>query len=60
VLARPGSEDADDADYQKFAQLLEQGAAATVAAARQQDPEAARKAVTDVSRSCTDCHEDYR
>jgi hypothetical protein len=60
VLARPGSEDADDADYQKFAQLLEQGAAATMAAARQQDPEAARKAVTDVSRSCTDCHENYR
>lgn len=60
VLARPGSEDADDADYLKFAHLLEQSAVATVAAARQQDPEAARKAVTDVSRSCTDCHEDYR
>lgn len=60
VLARPGSEDADDADYQKFAQVLEQGAVAAVAAARQQDPEAARQAVTDISRSCTDCHENYR
>ena len=37
ALARPGSEDADDAEYQEFARMLEQGAMAAVAAARQQD-----------------------
>jgi hypothetical protein len=60
VLARPGSEDADDAEYLKFARLLEQGAVAAVAAARQQDAAGARQAVTEISRSCTDCHENYR
>jgi hypothetical protein len=60
VLVRDGMDDADDAEYQALARILEQSAVELAAAAARQDGDAARKAVLDVSRSCVECHEHYR
>ena len=60
ALAVSGMDDATDAQYQAFARLLEQGGLAAADAARRQDQAAAQQAVSDVSRSCVDCHADYR
>jgi hypothetical protein len=60
VLLRPGMDDAEDAEYEALARLLEQGAVQVAAAAVAQDWEAAGRAMSDISRSCVDCHESYR
>jgi hypothetical protein len=60
VLAGDGMDDADDTEYQEFARLLQRGGVALAAAARQEQEEAARQAVADISRSCIECHDNYR
>ncbi|MHB8866979.1 MAG: cytochrome c [Pirellulaceae bacterium] len=60
ALCRPGAEDSEESEYQTFARLLEQGATNVVAAVKRMDPAEARNAVADISRSCVDCHENYR
>jgi hypothetical protein len=60
ALTRPGMEDSEESEYQIFAHLLEQGAINVAAAVTRKDPAAARNAMADISRSCSDCHEDYR
>ena len=57
ALTRPGMEDSEESEYQTFAHLLEQGAINVAAAVTRKDPAAARNAMADVSRSCSDCHE---
>ncbi len=60
ALARPGMDDADDPQYCQFAASLEKAARQMVQAVKSQDAAAARSAMTRISRSCVDCHEDYR
>ena len=60
TLTRPGMEDREESEYQTFSRLLEQGALNVAAAVSRKDPAAARTAAADVSRSCSDCHENYR
>lgn len=60
VLAGDGMDDADDTEYQEFARLLQRGGAALAAAARQEQEQSAGQAVADISRSCIECHNNYR
>ena len=60
VLLSEGMDDADDEEYREFATLLKQGGVKLTQAAKAKDQEAARQAMSELSRSCTDCHENYR
>ncbi len=60
VLLREGMDDADDDEYRPFAELLIQGGTQLAKAAKAKDEEAARKAMSSISRSCVDCHDNYR
>ncbi len=60
VLLSGGMDDADDAEYRRFAESLKQGGRRMAEAAKSLDESAARQAMTEISRSCTDCHEGYR
>ncbi len=60
VLIKEGMDDADDEEYAAFAVKLQQGAAELLQAIKTSDDVAAQKAVSTVSRSCADCHENYR
>ncbi len=60
VLLREGMDDADDDEYRPFAEMLARGGTRLVQAAKAQDEEAARKAMASISRSCVDCHDNYR
>jgi hypothetical protein len=60
VLNQPGMEGADDADYSEMSNRMKKGALALQAALEQNDPNAARLAVGEISKSCDACHEQYR
>lgn len=57
---RPEADDFDDPDYQEFARQLRDASVRLAAAAEAEDQPAAAAAMTAVSRSCVDCHADYR
>ncbi len=60
VLLSKGMEDADDAEYRRLAESLTRGGTLMAQAATSQDEAAAQRAMTEISRSCMDCHENYR
>jgi hypothetical protein len=60
VLMAEEMDDAADDEYRKFAQLLKDGGQAVVQAVKSQDETLAEKGVSDISRSCVDCHDSYR
>lgn len=60
VLNQEGMEGADDGDYREFSNRMKQAAMALQAALEQNDPNAARLAVGEISKSCDACHEQYR
>ncbi len=60
LLAQQGTEDADDTEYQAFCTMLEQGGTRTKQAVQTGDIGAAQQGVVQISRSCVDCHENYR
>lgn len=60
IMTQEGMEDAGDEDYDAYCRQLGDAAAALVQATRDQDAGAARKAASDIGKSCNACHEDYR
>ncbi len=60
AILRPEADDFDDPDYQAFARQLREASVDLAAAADSEDHAAATRAMTAVSRSCVDCHADYR
>ncbi|TWT99898.1 Cytochrome C' [Botrimarina colliarenosi] len=60
AILRPEADDHDDPDYQAYARRLRVAAGQLAAAAEAEDQPAAAAAMTEVSRSCVDCHADYR
>ncbi len=60
VLNQEGMEGADDADYRAFAEEMKQAALQLRSALQQNDANAARLAVGELSQSCDKCHESYR
>ena len=47
-------------EYRQFAQLLRDGAQQVVQAVQAKDAELAGNGVSDIGRSCVDCHDSYR
>lgn len=60
IMTQEGMEDAGDADYDAYCRQFGSAAAALLQAAGDQDAVAARKAASDLGKSCSACHEDYR
>ncbi len=60
VLMAEEMDDAADDEYREFAELLKDGGQSVVQAVKSQDETLAVKGVTDISRSCVDCHDNYR
>jgi len=53
-------EDADDAEYKKFATMLLTGGKELAAACKEKNFDAASKATNLIVNSCEKCHEAYR
>jgi cytochrome c556 len=60
VLKKDGMEDADDAEYKRFADMLVQGGKELAQACKDKSLEAAAKGVGLITNSCEKCHEAYR
>ena len=60
ILLKEGMEDADDEDYAGYAQRMKKAALEIVDAVKLNNDEAAGKAVGEISKACTECHEGYR
>jgi len=60
ILLKEGMEDADDEDYAGYAQRMKKASLEIVDAVKLNNDEAARKAVGEISKACTECHEGYR
>jgi cytochrome c556 len=60
VLQKGGLEDADDAEYKKFATMLVTGGKELAAACKEKNFDAASKATNLIVNSCEKCHEVYR
>ena len=55
-----GMPDADDDEYRKYSDQMKEGALQIVQGIKQNDAGTAQKGVSLVSRSCANCHDDYR
>ena len=60
VLCKAGMEDADDDSYTAFSQQMKKSARDVVDAVKLNNDEAARKAVGEINKACSECHENYR
>ena len=60
ILVKEGMEDADDEDYASYAERMKKASRDIVDAVKLSNHEAARKAVGEISKACTECHEGYR
>jgi hypothetical protein len=60
VLAKEGMESADDAEYVKWAKMLQEGGTGLAKACRDKNLDDAGKAVVLITNSCEKCHEGYR
>jgi hypothetical protein len=60
VLMQEGMDDAEDAEYKTFCEMLKKAALDVVDAVKLGNDEQARKAVGTISKSCADCHDKYR
>ena len=60
VLMKEGMADADGAEYKAFCEKLKKAALDVVDAVKLDSEDNARKAVGEINRSCTSCHENYR
>ena len=60
IIQRDGYEYADDETYREYAQSMRAGAQAVRSAVEANDYAAARQAVGEISKTCTNCHEGYR
>ncbi len=60
VLMQEGLDDADDAEYKGFCDMLKKAALEVVDAVKLNNEEGARQGVGKISKSCADCHDKYR
>jgi hypothetical protein len=60
VLLKEGMEDSDDEEYAAYAKRLKQAALDIVDAAKNDNHEKARKAIGEIDKTCTECHQSYR
>jgi hypothetical protein len=60
IVGREGYESADEPEYQKHAKQLKQGALAAAAAVRDKNIGEAQKAVSMMSKACTECHGSFK
>jgi cytochrome c556 len=60
VLAKEGMEDADASEYTAFCDKMKNAALEIVDAVKSKNFDKASKAATDIGKSCTECHENYR
>ena len=60
VLMQEGLDDADDAEYKGFCDMLKKAALEVVDAVKLGNDEGARQGVGKISKSCADCHDKYR
>lgn len=60
VLTRPGMQDAGDDDYQAYCRQLGEAAEQLLRTIEANDAAAARKAASNVKKSCVECHEAFR
>lgn len=60
VLQKEGMVDADDSDYTGYAEAMKKAALEIVEAVKSNSDEQARKAVGEISKACSQCHENYR
>ena len=60
VLSKDGMVDADDDDYKAFCHRLRDGAKAIVEGVKLKNFDAAAAGSGIITKSCTDCHENYR
>lgn len=60
VLAKEGMEDADAKEYTAFCDKMKNAAKEIADACKSKNFDAATKAATEIHKSCTECHENYR
>ena len=60
VVQQPGMKDADADEYKQFAMAMTQAASDATKAAKANDPELTRAAVSRIDQACNKCHETYR
>ncbi|WP_254510465.1 cytochrome c [Anatilimnocola floriformis] len=60
VLAKEGMEDADTSEYTAICNKLKAASLEIVDAVKTKNFDKASKAASDIGKSCTDCHENYR
>jgi cytochrome c556 len=60
VLAKDGMEDAEASEYKAFCDRLKNAAREIADACKSKNFDQASKAATEIGKSCTECHENYR
>ncbi|MEC9096468.1 MAG: hypothetical protein VX776_07545 [Planctomycetota bacterium] len=60
MLVKPEMQDGEDEDYMNFSSSMKAAARDIVDAVKLNDAERASKAVGEISKACTECHEYYR
>jgi cytochrome c556 len=60
VLAKEGMEDADTEEYKALCLKLQKAAREIADACKSKNFDQASKAATEIGKSCTECHENYR
>ena len=60
VIQQPGMTDADSDEYKQFSTAMTQAAIDAAKAAKANDPERTRVAVSRIDQACNKCHETYR
>ena len=60
MLMKPEMEDGEDEDYMNFSNSMKAAAREIVDAVKLNDADRASKAVGEISKACTECHEYYR
>ncbi len=60
ILQEDSMQDGDDEEYKKFAQILLAGGKALTQACKDKNQDAASKAASIISSSCSNCHDSYR
>ncbi|MCY2984658.1 MAG: cytochrome c [Planctomycetota bacterium] len=60
IIQQPGMTDADVEEYQQFASVMTQAAVDAAKAARSNDADLTRSAVSRIDQACNKCHETYK
>ncbi|TWT50743.1 hypothetical protein Pla22_34860 [Rubripirellula amarantea] len=60
VFTKEGMDDAGDEDYEALSRAMSEASKSVISGLDSSNYEAARRAVSDIRTSCTNCHEQYR